>query len=67
MVCFYETTDSRIARWTPGRYKHVACFGQIPGQRLWVFYSWAFGQTVVQVAPDYAADPFIGDFVTNAL
>jgi len=52
-VCFHRTSPTWWVQRLPlGRWKHVNCFGFIPGQKTWVFYDYALDGSQIAVVPD---------------
>lgn len=69
-VCFHATSPTWwVQRFIPGPWKHVNCFGHVPGQNLWLFYNFAFDGGEVAVIPDNQArmrDAQMAPFIDGA-
>lgn len=69
-VCFFRTSPAWWVRtFIPGRWKHVGCFGKIPGQNAWVFFNFAFDGAELAVVPDNQRtllNEAMGNFLENA-
>lgn len=68
-VCFRHETPWWPMRWLTwgSRWKHVACYGFIPGQRLWVLYEYTFHSIAICVAPETGSDALLSALEKDAL
>lgn len=57
-VCFKRRSPTWFFQtFVPGRYKHVAAYGWVPGQDLFVFFEAAINNVALCVAPSNACAP----------
>lgn len=67
-VCFREETPWWPVRWLMrGRWKHVACYGFIPGQNLWLMYEYTFRGISICVGPEKGSDQLLNAMDRDAL
>lgn len=61
-----ETTSFWVRFLTFGHWKHVACFGYVPGADVWVFFEPGLNAIALRVVPDGAADGEISEMIDGA-
>jgi len=66
-ICFRKSSPTWWIDAFAGRYKHVAAFGHIPGQELWLFYGWSLVGTEMLVIPDRHATGSINAMIADCV
>lgn len=67
-VCFREESPwwpARLVTW--GKWKHVACYGFVPGQRLWLMYEYTFRSIAICVGPENGSNDLLNAMDRDAL
>lgn len=59
-VAFRRTSPLQwVQRWVPGEFKHVCCYGFVPGLDVWVFVHPSLNDIGLFLVPDFASDLYI--------